>query len=641
MQLNCGISSALLLVLAHTTIVNADDVIKIPITTQVGLTRPSTIGRWEHTLRKYGLSTDFEPNQRGGPQGRQRGRVIEDADENQEKKVARVPLVDFDFDREYYGTVLVGEPPQSFKIDFDTGSSRFILSSKGCTQCSGTTRYDSSLSTTFRLNSDDTPAPSSINTTSPTSAWPRYSSSKPPHDPNAWHITYGDLSHAEGYLGRDHVTLGASLESTSTTEGEGKKGGRGGLTVQHQELALVTSESANFDEAIDGIMGLAFGALSSSSSSSYSRPSGGTTPSKAVVPTKTVFENMIAQGLVDRGMFSFYLGKSSRDGGGEVLFGGWDPSRIEDGHELVFTNVTKPKYWQINVENVFVSDHRVDYTPVKTVTYLTPKPPSSSLPPTNSSSSSSEKRSNIAGIVDTGTTLMITPFRLANAIHAQIPYARIMGQSWAVPCNLGQTHGGAKVELQIEGRRFAIPFEDMVREPVERPSGLATTDESPSSSSSSGGAHKNDDGEDDEDASEGGKGGKGVGLCFSGVQPSGANFMIIGDVFIKNNYVVFDQEHQRVGIAPLKLADPLSSSSSPSSSSSSPVSEKKEKEKKGKNDLEKKKNSDRKEKKEKEKRGDIRMRMGWEVADSSSEEIGKVEVNVPENGQGHNPYRNQ
>lgn len=440
------------------------------------------------------------------------------------------------------------------------------------------------------------------------------------------------------------MTLGASLESTSTTEGEGKKGGRGGLTVQHQELALVTSESANFDEAIDGIMGLAFGALSSSSSSSsssYSRPSGGTTPSKAVVPTKTVFENMIAQGLVDRGMFSFYLGKSSRGGGGEVLFGGWDPSRIEDGHELVFTNVTKPKYWQINVENVFVSDQRVDYTPVKTVTYLIPKPPSSPLPPTNSSSSSSEKRSNIAGIVDTGTTLMITPFRLANAIHAQIPNARIMGQSWAVPCNLGQTHGGSKVELQIEGRRFAIPFEDMVREPVERPSGLATTDESPSSSSSSGGAHKNDDGEDDEDASEGGKGGKGVGLCFSGVQPSGANFMIIGDVFLKNNYVVFDQEHQRVGIAPLKLADPLSSSSSPSSSSSSsPVSEKKEKEKKGKNDVEKKKKGEGKEKKEKEKRGDIRMRMGWEVADSSSEEIGKVEVDVSENGQGHNPYRN-
>ncbi|KAF9133705.1 hypothetical protein BGX30_012196, partial [Mortierella sp. GBA39] len=583
---------------------------------------PSTVGRWEHTLRKYGLSADLGPNQRGGPQGRQRGRIIEDADGDQEKKVARIPLVDFDFDREYYSTVLVGEPPQSFKIDFDTGSSRFIISSKDCTQCSGTTRYDSSLSRTFRLNSEDTPSSSSINTTSTSGTLPRYSSSKPPQDPNAWHITYGDMSHAEGFLGRDHVTLGASFESTSTTGEGGKKGGKGGLTVQHQELALVTSESANFDEVIDGIMGLAFGALSSSSSSPSS---GGTNPSK-VVPTKTVFENMMAQGLVDRGVFSFYLGKSSRGGGGEVMFGGWDPSRIEDGHELVFTNVTRPKYWQINVENVFVSDHRVDYTPVKTVTYLTPNPPPSSpspLPP----ASSSEKRSNIAGIVDTGTTLMITPFRLANAIHAQIPHARIMGQSWAVPCNLGQTHGDSKVELQIEGRRFAIPFEDMVREPVERPSGLATTDEFLSSSSS--GTHK-DESKDDEDASEGGKGGKGSGLCFSGVQPSGANFIIIGDVFIKNNYVVFDQEHQRVGIAPLKLTDRNPSPSSSSSSSSS-VNEKKEKGKKGKKGVEKKK-GDGKEKKDKEKREIARMRMGWEVVDPSGEKVKDDEVEVPEGG---------
>jgi len=37
------------------------------------------------------------------------------------------------------------------------------------------------------------------------------------------------------------------------------------------------------------------------------------------------------------------------------------------------------------------------------------------------------------------------------------------------------------------------------------------------------------------------------GMCFSDIQPSSACFMIIGDVFIKNNYVVFDQEHKRIG----------------------------------------------------------------------------------------------
>lgn len=43
-----------------------------------------------HTLSKYGIST------KGGPRGVQRGRVIPDAETN----LARVPLVDFEFDRE-------------------------------------------------------------------------------------------------------------------------------------------------------------------------------------------------------------------------------------------------------------------------------------------------------------------------------------------------------------------------------------------------------------------------------------------------------------------------------------------------------------------------------------------------------------
>ncbi|KAF9904634.1 hypothetical protein EC991_002508 [Linnemannia zychae] len=649
MRLIFGITSALVLVLAQYKVVvaaanNVNDVIKIPITPLLRAKSPSTVGRWEHTLRKYGLSTDFGPTSaRKGPQGRQRGRVVGGeiagkGGEN-EDRVARVPLVDFDFDREYYGTVLVGEPPQSFKIDFDTGSSRFILSSKGCLECSGTTRYDPALSTTFHLNSDDITSPSNTPTNSSTTlagtgagttANPySHSSKQSSSDSNAWHITYGDMSHAEGFLGRDHVTLGVS-EVDAQGQGQNGEGRRGGLTVQHQELALVTSESANFDDAIDGIMGLAFGALSSPSPNNHS---GARTTTPPKLQTQTVFENMMSQGLVDKGLFSFYLGKTSHGGGGEVLFGGWDPSRIVEGHELVFTNVTRPKYWQINVENVFVSDKRVEYTAVKTVTYLTPK--TLPLPPSSANNNNQvEKRSNIAGIVDTGTTLVIAPFRLANAIHASIPRARISGQSWAVPCDLGKTHAMAKVELQIEGVRFSIPFDDLVREPVERPIGPTTTDSSNSLSTPSDNNSPSDRKSDEEEKDDIGTGDAGVKkpssstsgsrYCFSGIQPSGANFMIIGDVFIKNNYVVFDQENQRVGIAPLKLADPLPLSSGSKVAFSIVANDADSDKKAEKMKDRKKKKSKEEDDDKKEKRG-VRMRMGWEVVSPSGEGVFETE----------------
>ncbi|KAF9903182.1 hypothetical protein EC991_004090 [Linnemannia zychae] len=427
MRLYLGISAAIFLAVTHAAAVtNPEEVLKVPIQTFHGPIRPSTVGRWAHTLRKYGLVERYHRPKvaggGGGPRGRQRGRVTD------ETNLARIPLVDYDFDREYYGTVMIGTPPQAFKIDFDTGSSQFIISAKDCTECSGTTHYDSSASKTFRANG------------------------KP------WMITYGDQSHAEGVLGHDQILID-------------------NIRVKNQQLALVTSESAGFDDTIDGIMGLAFGTLSTS-----------------IASTKTVFENMMAQKVVEKGVFSFYLGKASLNGGGEVIFGGVDMGRVEDGHKLTYTPVTKAKYWQIDVDNVFVDGKAVGG---------------------DKKGKKGGGQRKLEAIMDTGTTLMIVPEKLAESIHRKIKGAQEVGASWALPCDLASsgTHSiGAKVELEIEGKRFGIPFEDLVRESTDT-----------------------------------------AGVCYSGIQSSSAGFMIIGDVFIKNNYVVFDQEKRRVGIAPLKL----------------------------------------------------------------------------------------
>ncbi|KAF9982088.1 hypothetical protein BGZ75_006555 [Mortierella antarctica] len=420
MKVNISISAALALAFASSTIAAAaqEEYLKIPIKTVNGPIRLSTMGRWRHTLRKYGLShknssavSGIGSEAVGGPRGYQRGRALS------ETNVARIPLVDYDFDRE---------------IDFDTGSSQFIIAAKGCAQCSGATHYDPSVSKTFRANG------------------------KP------WRITYGDQSHAAGYLGWDHIAID-------------------GIRVKNQQLALVTNESAGFDDTIDGIMGLAFGALSASISS-----------------TKTVFENMMAQKLVDQGIFSFYLGKSSLQGGGEFIFGGMDLDRVAPGKEITYTPVTRARYWQINIGNVFVNGKSVMNN--------------------GGGGGGGKKRKGVhkanglTGIMDTGTTLMVVPEKLGRTIHRRIKGAKLEDPSYTVPCDLGKHYPGARVELEIEGKRFGIPFEDLVREETEQ-----------------------------------------AGICYSGIQTSSAEFLIIGDVFIKNNYVVFDQANKRVGIAPLKL----------------------------------------------------------------------------------------
>ncbi|KAF9178427.1 1,3-beta-glucanosyltransferase [Haplosporangium sp. Z 767] len=421
------ITATLLLIVANTTHSSGpDEFFKIPIEVVQGPVRLSTMSRWMHTLRKYGIASRHGARALG-MHGHQRGRL------GNETNLARIPLVDYDFDRGYYGTVQIGQPPQSFKIDFDTGSSQFIISTKNCVKCSGTARYDPTTSKTFRANGQP------------------------------WNITYGDRSRAEGFLGHDMIILD-------------------GITVKNQQLAMITKESAGFDDIIDGIMGLAFGSLSTS-----------------IKGTRTVFENMVEQKLVDRGIFSFYLGKVSLNGGGEVIFGGLDMSRVEHGHNITYTPVTRAKYWQINVSNVYVDG--VAISRGRGIGGIGTRGKSSDA--------------NFEGIMDTGTTLMIVPLKLAREIHRRINGSQELASSWAVPCDLAKQNPGSKVELEIEGKRFGIPFEDLVREGT-------TMDES---------------------------------LCYSGIQTSSANFIIIGDVFIKNNYVVFDQENKRVGIAPLRLEE--------------------------------------------------------------------------------------
>ncbi|KAG0379220.1 hypothetical protein BGX24_001268 [Mortierella sp. AD032] len=371
----------------------SDGLLRIPISrTESFQSTLSSRQLWYSTLRKYGLSRTKS--------------------EMESEAISTMPLGDIGFDKEastpYYGLVNIGTPPQTVKMQFDTGSSRFVVSTTECSSCTGSSRFNRTRSTTFR----------------------------PGVMP--WTIHYGDGSFAEGITGEDKVTLGS-------------------ISVDIQELNLVHSESSNFDDAVDGVLGLSFGAISGST---------------------TVFENMMSKNLVDKGIFSFFLGKRSINGGGEVIFGGMDMERVEPGNEITYTPVTNATFWNIDVQNFSINN----------VSFVT-----------------GTRTSPVRSIVDTGTTLLVGPEDWVTWYHGRIPRSRKFRKTWVIPCK-----GSSKLGVVVEGKTFSVPYEDLAREYV------------------------------------------GFGLCFSAVQSSSADYLILGDVFLKNNYVVFDQEGKRVGFAPLK-----------------------------------------------------------------------------------------
>ncbi|KAF9431702.1 hypothetical protein BGZ76_011804 [Entomortierella beljakovae] len=405
MKFNITIATALVLALANTSFAKGhkdshhtkENILRIPIARSGGeIERLGTFARLSHSLRKHGFK---------GKYGSEMSSL---------SAQSLVPLVDVGYDIEYYGIVKIGTPPQPFKMQFDTGSSRFVLSASDCAQCSGDTHYNRLASSTFNKGSEE-----------------------------PWDIHYGDGSFALGVISRDDVTLGD-------------------ITIIGQSLNLVRNESEGFDDVIDGVMGLSFGELSNST---------------------TVFESMMAQKKVSRGIFSFYLGKKSLGGGGEVVFGGLDMSRIEPGVEITYTNVIQALHWKVGFRNIIVNGY-----PMVDVS----------------------RGQVLPAVIDTGSTLLIIPARMSYWIHRQMIGARVFRGIWTVPCDMID----GQIEFDIEGKRFVVPAVDLVREATNLP-----------------------------------------GLCFSSIQSSSGSYMIIGDVFIKNNYVVFDQENKRVGFAPLNLAN--------------------------------------------------------------------------------------
>lgn len=189
---------------------------------------------------------------------------------------------------QYFGAVTLGNPPQSFQVIFDTGSSNLWVPKVGCTHCGNPffgkkSKYDHDTSSSYQADGKD------------------------------FEIMYGSGS-VSGFWSMDDVTLADDIVVEAQRFAEIQDAGGLGLAYAFGKF--------------DGILGLGFTSIS-------------------IDGAPTVFENAIAQNKVQQPVFSFYLGDNKE---GELTFGGYDTTKFQG--DLTFVKLMSATYWEIGLDGV-------------------------------------------------------------------------------------------------------------------------------------------------------------------------------------------------------------------------------------------------------------------------------------------------
>jgi hypothetical protein len=197
---------------------------------------------------------------------------------------------------QYYGSVSIGNPAQSFQVIFDTGSSNLWVPKVGCSHC-GNPFFGKK----HKYNHE--------------------SSSSYGQDDGSFDIMYGSGS-VSGFFSLDDVTLADGLVISGQRFAEVQDAGGLGLAYALGKF--------------DGILGLGFTSIS-------------------IDNTPTVFENAISQNVVDQPIFSFYLGDNQP---GELTFGGFNPAHFTG--ELQYVKLSSATYWEIGMDGVSAGSYHAD-----------------------------------------------------------------------------------------------------------------------------------------------------------------------------------------------------------------------------------------------------------------------------------------
>eukprot|EP00605_Chrysophyceae_sp_TOSAG23-4_P000882 GSChrysophyteH1.ASY1.ANO1.973.1 assembled CDS len=186
----------------------------------------------------------------------------------------------------------------------------------------------------------------------------------------------------------------------------------------------------------------------------------------------TVFENMASQGLVDKNLFSFYLGKDNGQKG-ELLLGGIDENHYTG--DIDYVPLEAATYWQVKLDGLKVGE----------TTY----------------------GAGDHAIVDSGTSLLTGPTSVVKEIAEAMGAKKINKAEYMVSCD---AQGLPSFTYTLNGKDYTLDSSDYLI-----PDGDMCL------------------------------------LAMMGLdvpRPNGP-LWIMGDVFMRKYYTVFDVENKQVGIA--------------------------------------------------------------------------------------------
>ncbi|KAH7958619.1 hypothetical protein HPB49_003380 [Dermacentor silvarum] len=273
---------------------------------------------------------------------------------------------------QYYGNITLGTPPQPFVVMFDTGSSNLWVPSK---RCSGT-------GPACRANR-------------------KYDRTKS--------TTY--FKNGTGFeIAYESATVRGELSTDTFAISD--------VRVQRQTFAEITEKDGNpvGVEKFDGVLGLGY-------------------PQNAVLNVTPVFDNMIAQGVLEKPIFAVHLNRNASDAnGGEVLFGGINKDRYTG--DITYVPVTKKLFWQFRMDGIKLPNGYVFCN------------------------------GGCEALVDTGTSVISGPPAEIKILNFAIGADQVAPGQYSVSCDTLETL--PKVTFSIGKRDFVLEAKDYIMRVPQR-----------------------------------------------------------------------------------------------------------------------------------------------------------------------------